>query len=878
MIFRRRLLVPEVVQTSAMDCGPAALKALLNGYGINASYGRLREACQTDVDGTSIDTLEETAGLLGLDAEQVMTLPDHLFESADNLPCQIVVLLPGGGTHFVVLWRTHGALVQIMDPATGRRWSTKKAFLKEVYRHSQTVPAEAWRDWAGSEEFLNILGKRARTCGVDAAACKAMLAKGVADPTWRAIAAIDAALRMVRALIGSGALHRGGEAKRLLNELLAKPDNIPGHYWSTIAAVGNAVEVRLTGAVLVKVKGKKKEGRNESLSSELRAALDEKPDSPLLELWRALSTGEWFAPLILLPALAVAAVGTIWETMLLRSMFEIGKQLTSSGQRLAALAVVAIFLVALTVLEIPIYSMFLRLGRKMETRLRLKFGRKIPLLNDRYFQSRLASDMAQRVHSAEQLREVPEMGGAFLRLFFELLFTVAAIGWLYPESLTISATAALCALIVPIAAQGLLREADFKWRNHSGALSRFNLDALLGLTAILAHGAERAVRREQQGLLTEWAASGFRLQAIVATLDGVQALAGLSLSAWILLARLPEPAGGSSAGGILLLVYWALRIPALAQEIAAVCWRYPSMRNTMLRLVEPLGAPEEPRNSTNWADRESLATGVGIKMEKLTVMAAGHTILANINLDIRPGEHIGVVGASGAGKSSMVGLLLGWHKAREGRVLIDGEPLNAERLDQLRGELVWVDPQIQIWNSTLFDNLAYGAEATASQRMEQTLEKAQLRDVLQRLPSGLQTLLGEGGALVSGGEGQRVRLGRGMNKGKVRLVILDEPARGLVLSKRQAMVSSAREVWKDATLICITHDVIDTMQFDRVLVIDHGEICEDGNPKTLHAKQDSRYRALCNAAEVVRSQMWGSGQWRRLRVLEGRVHEERING
>ena len=162
--------------------------------------------------------------------------------------------------------------------------------------------------------------------------------------------------------------------------------------------------------------------------------------------------------------------------------------------------------------------------------------------------------------------------------------------------------------------------------------------------------------------------------------------------------------------------------------------------------------------------------------------------------------------------------------------------------------------------------------------MEQTLEKAQLRDVLQRLPSGLQTQLGEGGALVSGGEGQRVRLGRGMNKGKVRLVILDEPARGLVLSKRQAMVSSAREVWKDATLICITHDVIDTMQFDRVLVIDHGEICEDGNPKTLHAKQDSRYRALCNAAEVVRSQMWGSGQWRRLRVLEGRVHEERING
>jgi ABC-type bacteriocin/lantibiotic exporter with double-glycine peptidase domain len=84
---RRRLLVPEVVQTSAMDCGPAALACLLGGFGIPASYGRLREACQTDVDGTSIDALEDTARLLGLDAEQVMMPVDHvLVEQAGALP------------------------------------------------------------------------------------------------------------------------------------------------------------------------------------------------------------------------------------------------------------------------------------------------------------------------------------------------------------------------------------------------------------------------------------------------------------------------------------------------------------------------------------------------------------------------------------------------------------------------------------------------------------------------------------------------------------------------------------------------------------------------------------------------------------------------
>jgi ABC-type bacteriocin/lantibiotic exporter with double-glycine peptidase domain len=89
-----RWLVPEVVQTSAMDCGPAALTSLLEGHGVAASYGRLREACQTDVDGTSIDTLEEVANQLGLDAEQVMLPLDHLLlPESRALPALLVVRL-----------------------------------------------------------------------------------------------------------------------------------------------------------------------------------------------------------------------------------------------------------------------------------------------------------------------------------------------------------------------------------------------------------------------------------------------------------------------------------------------------------------------------------------------------------------------------------------------------------------------------------------------------------------------------------------------------------------------------------------------------------------------------------------------------------------
>ena len=85
----RRFFAPEVIQTSALDCGPAALKCLLEGFGVSVSYGRLREACQTSVDGTSIDTIETLAQSLGLDAEQVMMPVDHLLlPEADALPAR----------------------------------------------------------------------------------------------------------------------------------------------------------------------------------------------------------------------------------------------------------------------------------------------------------------------------------------------------------------------------------------------------------------------------------------------------------------------------------------------------------------------------------------------------------------------------------------------------------------------------------------------------------------------------------------------------------------------------------------------------------------------------------------------------------------------
>jgi ATP-binding cassette subfamily B protein len=256
------------------------------------------------------------------------------------------------------------------------------------------------------------------------------------------------------------------------------------------------------------------------------------------------------------------------------------------------------------------------------------------------------------------------------------------------------------------------------------------------------------------------------------------------------------------------------------------------------------------------------------------VRAAGHAILEGIQLAVEPGEQVAIVGPSGAGKSTLVSLLLGWHRPADGRVLVDGEALDGERLARLRRETAWVDPAVQIWNRSLLENLRYGAGTPAGEAITEAIRLASLPGVLRKLPEGLQTPLGEGGGLVSGGEGQRVRFARGLLRPGVRLAILDEPFRGLDRKQRRELLARARHAWRGATLLCITHDVGETLAFPRVVVLEGGRIVEDGDPAALAALPDSRYQSLLTAERDVREDLWSSSAWRRLSMVDGRLSEQ----
>jgi ABC-type bacteriocin/lantibiotic exporter with double-glycine peptidase domain len=899
----RRLMVPEVVQTSAMDCGPASLKCLLEGFGISVSYGRLREACQTDVDGTSIDTMEEVAVQLGLEAEQVMLPVDHLLlPEARALPALVVVRHPNNLTHFVILWSRYGRFIQVMDPAIGRRWLPRRQLRDELYVHVTTVPAAAWREWVGTDEFLGALYRRLAQLGLSRSARRCLVDAGLADPGWYACAALDAATRMVNALVRAGGLRPGRQAACVLaaffeqsrSEIGRESTTIPGSYWLVQPAPpGPDGEEQLffQGVVLVRVRGRRpvsrtlamEEGsdsqdRPAPLSPELIAALAEPPSRPGRTLIDLLRADGLLTPAALGATLVLASGSVVMQALLFRGFFDLDRMLELPEQRLGGIGLLLVLLGALLCLELGIATGLLRLGRRLETRLRIAFLQKLPRLSDRYFQSRLTSDMAERSHSVQTLRLLPGLGGQLIRAIFELALTTAGIAWLDLASAPLAVLAAVLGVGLPLIAQPLLAERDLRVRSHTSALGRFYLDALLGLVAVRVHGAERAVRREHEGLLVEWMRAGFGVQRLAVVVESVQSLIGFGLVAWLLMSYLGR---GGHVSTVLLLAYWALNLPVLGQAVALTAQQYPAQRNVTLRLLEPLGAPEESDAPavepalvhTPASTHIAPPRGVAVRLEGVSVRAAGHTVLEGIDLAIEAGSHVAIVGPSGAGKSSLVGLLLGWHRPASGGILIDGVPLDGKRLAWLRRVTAWVDPAVQLWNRSFLENLLYGAPTDSALSVSQVSEQADLRSVLEKLPDGLQTPLGEGGSLVSGGEGQRVRLGRALLRSGVRLVILDEPFRGLDRGQRRELLARARSVWRDATLLCITHDVSETRAFPRVLVVERGQIAEDGAPTDLAKRPESRYRAMLETEAAVREELWSNGLWRRLELKEGLLLE-----
>jgi len=731
-----------------------------------------------------------------------------------------------------------------------------------------------------------------------------LLAEALADPNWRPLATLDAATRAVEAVVRGGGLRRGREAGALVQSMIDQQRSgavaIPAVYWSVRelpAAPGDDTrtedqeppeeQVLLTGAVLLRFAGWQKghspdeldpEARLRAgkLSPDLASALAAPQVNPRRALAGLLREDPINVPLLALCGLVLATGGKVAQALMLRAVLDLGRDLVTVRQRALGMLLMAAFALVLVLIQIPISVGLLGIGRRLEIRLRKAYLESLPNIEDRYFQSRLASDMASRCHAIQGMRTLPTVVSQFVTTSLEILTTAGALIWAAPGQWPIIVALLAATLLLPWIAQRLFFERDMRVQTHTGALTVFILDALLGLPAIRIHGAERSLRRGQESMLVEWTRARYALQKLSVAFEGLMATSSYGLVVLLVFEYLK---GSSKSSMVLLLVFWALRFPALGQRLLVLTRAFPSMMNRVRRLLEILTNDEAATPATVSEEAPGgvstgvPARGVAIALEGVQVKGGGNVLLNKVNVQLHAGEHVAIVGPSGAGKSTLVGLLLGWLRPAKGVLKVDGRPLDQAAIEELRRVTAWVDPAIHLWNQSLLDNLRYGNDSSRTWSLDGALRGADLHDILEALPAGLQTALGEGGGLVSGGQGQRVRLARAMLRANVRLAILDEAFRGLDRERRAHLMKEARKLWADVTLLCVSHDVVQTRDFDRVLVIENGRVVENGPPQELLSNPTSRYAQLVHADEENHRALWRGGPWRNWRLARGRLEE-----
>lgn len=265
----------------------------------------------------------------------------------------------------------------------------------------------------------------------------------------------------------------------------------------------------------------------------------------------------------------------------------------------------------------------------------------------------------------------------------------------------------------------------------------------------------------------------------------------------------------------------------------------------MERVFELLNNEPKIKNKTDAVALTEIKKGIEYKNVGFEYVA-GKPVLQNINLQIKKGETIALVGNSGGGKSTFVNLLPRFYDITSGQILIDDKDIRDYSIESLRDKIAVVFQDNFLFAGTIRDNILLGKEDATAEEIDHAVEMAFVNDFIKKLPNGLDTEIGERGTLLSGGQRQRIAIARAFIK-NAPIVILDEATSALD-NKSEAVVQKAIDnLMKDRTVIVIAHRLSTVRHADKIVVINYGKIVETGSHDELMNNPESIYASLYKA-------------------------------
>lgn len=368
------------------------------------------------------------------------------------------------------------------------------------------------------------------------------------------------------------------------------------------------------------------------------------------------------------------------------------------------------------------------------------------------------------------------------------------------------------------------------------------VDSLLNFETVKYFTNEQFEAERYDNDLAQWEQARRNNRLSLFVLNGGQALIiAVAMTVMMILAGQNVVAGSMTLGDFVLINAFMMQLFLPLNFLGFV---YREMKGSMANVERMFALLRRAPVIKDDENAGSLAVSQGqIEFRDVSFgYGPERPILDRVSFTVRPRQKVAVVGASGAGKSTLVKLLFRFYDVDEGAVLIDGQDIRHITQSSLRQAIGIVPQDTVLFNASIFDNIRYGRISASDDEVAEAIRLAHLDDFIARLPEGANTLVGERGLKLSGGEKQRVAIARTILK-RPPILVFDEATSSLDSRSEQSILQAIREVSRGQTSLVIAHRLSTVVDADHILVMDLGRIVEQGSHQALLAIQ-GRYARL----------------------------------
>jgi ATP-binding cassette subfamily B protein len=539
-------------------------------------------------------------------------------------------------------------------------------------------------------------------------------------------------------------------------------------------------------------------------------------------------------------ALAVAATTTLMLPIAVRRMIDHGFTNSDSAfinTYFSMLMLLAIVLAAASALR---YYFVITLGERIVADLRRDVFSHITKLSPAFFDTNQTGEIVSRL-TADTVQIKSAVGATASLALRNTLLCLGAMAMMIYTSPQLSSLvlAAIPLIVFPLVAFGRsVRKRSREAQDRLAGASAYASEAIGAIRTVQAFNSA-GTARNRFGNAAENAFEAARLstrQRAFLTGFAITMVFG-SVVAVLWFGAQSVLAGTLSAGTLSQFLLYSVMAAGALGALSEVWSEFSQASGAASRLMELLA--EQPAIQAPDAPVKLPEPPVG-RVEFEDVRFAyptrpGTSTLSGLDLTINPGERVAIVGPSGAGKSTIFSLILRYYDPEAGRVLVDGVDVKAADPNDVRGRIAIVPQDVTIFAASIHDNIAFGAPGASRSDVEAAARAAHAEEFILRLEKGYDTEVGERGIMLSGGQRQRIAIARAILR-NAPILLLDEATSALDAESETLVQTALDGLMQDRTTIVIAHRLATVLKADRILVMDQGQVVEEGTHQSLVAK------------------------------------------